>query len=195
MKSQLEQHLKTGMHQKNLARFQARPSRQLLINEAVTAPNPFFQDLCETFLAADIPWTKLNHPKMRDFFEKYTERTIPDESTLRKNYLPRVFKKVNHLQNYNIILSELIREEVINRFLMQTIEQIRDDIGNQPVWLQVDETKDPTGRCIVNVIVGALSVDNPQCSHLLFSKEIPGDSQNSHSITRLVLDSFRKRQI
>ena len=98
MKSQLDQHLKTAIHVKNLARFKNRPSRQMLLNEATATPSPFFQDLCETFLAAGLPWTKLNHPKMQEFFEKHTERTIPDESTLRKNYLPRVFSKVQHFK-------------------------------------------------------------------------------------------------
>jgi len=70
------------------------------------------------------------------------------------------------------------------------MEEIREDIGNYPIWLQVDETKDPTGRCIVNDIVGALDRDRPRAAHLLISKEIPGDAQNSDTFARLVLDSF-----
>ena len=74
----------------------------------------------------------------------------------------------------------------------QTIEEIRTDIGNSPIWLQVDETKDPVGRCIVNVIVGALHSDHPSNAHLLLSREIPGESQNSDTFARLILDSFSK---
>lgn len=97
IKSQLQQHLKTALHIKNLERFSARPERQLLLNEVQgNGKTEFFTDMCEAFLAADIPWKTLCQPKFRGFLEKYTENTIPNESTLRKNYLPRLYTKVSN---------------------------------------------------------------------------------------------------
>jgi hypothetical protein len=49
--------------------------------------NEFFKDLCNAVVAADILWYKLQVPKFRSFFEKYCKRVVPEESTLRKNYL------------------------------------------------------------------------------------------------------------
>jgi transcriptional regulator of met regulon len=39
----------------------------------------FYSDLCEAFTA---------------FLAKYTDRHIPDDSTLRKNYIPGCYKKI-----------------------------------------------------------------------------------------------------
>jgi hypothetical protein len=38
-------------------------------------------------VAANIPWYKLENPIFKSFLGKYTNFTIPTESTLRKNYL------------------------------------------------------------------------------------------------------------
>ena len=49
--------------------------------------NVFFLDLCQALIDANIPWNKLSHPNFHGFLEKYCNRNIPHESTLRKTYL------------------------------------------------------------------------------------------------------------
>lgn len=44
----------------------------------------FAVDLVRTFVACDIPLEKLDHPALRSFLEKYTGRTVPSVSTLRR---------------------------------------------------------------------------------------------------------------
>jgi len=62
--------------------------------------------------------------------EKYTGKHIPDESTLRKNYLGPCYD--------NVIIA------------------IREVIGNSDIWIAVDETTVTNGRYIANLIVGVL---------------------------------------
>jgi len=54
----------------------------------------FSQDLCRLFVTAGFPWSKLNIPYVKVFFEKYTGKLVPDQSTIRKNYLPKLYVEV-----------------------------------------------------------------------------------------------------
>ena len=93
--SDLNQHLRSQTHIAAALRFDARPERQILLNELPAAQRcEFIQDLCEAFVAADIPWNKLKNEKFKDFLEKYTGRKVPDESTPRKTYLKPLYIKV-----------------------------------------------------------------------------------------------------
>ena len=70
------------------------------------------------------------------------------------------------------------------------MEDIRSEMADDPIWMQVDETTDASGKFIANVIVGSLRKDGSSKSHLLASKELT--ATNSASITQMVLDCFRK---
>ena len=67
---------------------------------------------------------------------------------------------------------------------------IREDIGNQKIWLAIDETTDACGRYTANVLVGALNSDAPSESHLIASKILA--ATNNSTITQLVLDTLSK---
>ncbi|PNF32325.1 hypothetical protein B7P43_G13645 [Cryptotermes secundus] len=90
-----------------------------------------FFDFCEALLAADIPLWKLTNPTLRNFIEKYIQCKVPDESTVRKNYVK---------QCYDL-----------------TIGSIRDKIQDNFVWVSIDETQDCEGLFIANCIVGFLN--------------------------------------
>lgn len=47
----------------------------------------FNEELCGVFLVCNIPLSKLNIPTFKHFLEKHTKQIIPDELTLRKNYV------------------------------------------------------------------------------------------------------------
>ncbi|KAE9534007.1 hypothetical protein AGLY_008743 [Aphis glycines] len=88
---------------------------------------------------SNIPWNKLQIPEFKNFLEKYTGKHIPDESTLRKNYLGPCYD--------NVIIA------------------IREVIGNSDIWIAVDELTDTNGRYIANLIVGILKHDTPATIH------------------------------
>ena len=99
--------------------------------EAVNADRKQFNsDLCEALVNANIPLSKLENKSFRSFLEKYTGNVVPDESTLRKNYVDF---------HYNT-----------------TMNKIRIHAGNSKIWVSIDESTDVTGRYIANMIIGTL---------------------------------------
>ncbi|KAJ3645967.1 hypothetical protein Zmor_023583 [Zophobas morio] len=68
------------------------------------------------------------------------------ESTLRKNYLPK---------DYDMV-----------------IKQIRNSIGNNDIWISVDETTDRLGRYIVHLVIGKLSSEEAGHPFLLALKQL-----------------------
>lgn len=95
-KCEMEQHIQTRKHQNSAKKFLNQSQRQSLLSETVEAPpiKTFNSDLCRAFVSALIPWNKLKNPDLEGFLQKYTGKTIPDESTLRKNYLPNIYNSV-----------------------------------------------------------------------------------------------------
>ena len=56
----------------------------------------FNYDLCKTLLSANIPLHKISNKLFRTFLEKYTHKSIPDESTLRKTYVAECYEDCNN---------------------------------------------------------------------------------------------------
>lgn len=96
--------------------------------------------------SANIPFSKLNNPCFRGFLEKYTTCNIPDESTLRKLYLPRCY------------------DDKLNK--------IKQSVQGNKIWVSIDESTDVEGRYIGNVIVGVLSPDSAGQKFLLTSENL-----------------------
>ncbi|XP_020295632.1 UPF0746 protein DDB_G0281095-like [Pseudomyrmex gracilis] len=91
-------------------------------------------------------------------FLEYTNQDIPDELTLRKHYLDEC---------YNL-----------------AIENIQNNIGDNNIWISVDETTDATGQYIANLIVGKLCENEKTQPHLLVSQQL--SKTNHASIARFV---------
>lgn len=64
--------------------------------------NEFVMELCELFVAMNIPTKKCNHSKFKHFIQKYVKKTPPDESSLRCTYLPKLYEKVR-FQQFNCL--------------------------------------------------------------------------------------------
>lgn len=87
-KFQLQQHVDTALHGSAVKRRANENKKQLFVLDAKSkSGNIFNEDLCSALIQANIPWNKLQIPEFKNFLEKYTGKHIPDESTLRKNYL------------------------------------------------------------------------------------------------------------
>ncbi|VVC34389.1 Ribonuclease H-like domain,Domain of unknown function DUF659 [Cinara cedri] len=140
------QHIRTYKHTKGLKRREYQilePKQSLIIG--LPSRSPFNTDLCEALLAANIPLNKLSNSKFRTFLEKYTGKNIPFENTLRNEYIDDVYYTV--------------------------IENIKNDIGKNKIWVSIDETCDVDGRIIANVIVGILKTDVAGSKFLVHSEE------------------------
>ena len=85
---QVLQHLNTNMHKENIKIKSTKraPVQKLLSQFYNNSFSEFSFDLCEAFLAENIPLWKLTSHTLRNFIEKYTQCKVPDESTVRKNY-------------------------------------------------------------------------------------------------------------
>jgi Mg-chelatase subunit ChlD len=95
MAGHLLQHNKTARHKDNAERQSTR--KQQFLAEAFSnkeVSDPFAEELCDALVAANIPFQKLTNPSLNHFLSKYCRRNIPDESTLRKNYLKVCYRKV-----------------------------------------------------------------------------------------------------
>ncbi len=99
-RSQLTQHIDTAKHKANVLKYNRTPQLQqaLLTNRPGVTRQDFCAELCDAFLAADIPLKKLQNPTLRTFLSKNIKHQIPDESTIRKNYLKPAYNKVCKLQ-------------------------------------------------------------------------------------------------
>ncbi|PSN40041.1 hypothetical protein C0J52_22487 [Blattella germanica] len=165
-KFQLEQHSRTAAHIAAKERQKNSAPQQLLLTQVrpKSSVNSFSADLCKALVCSSIPWNKLNNPAFRSFLEKYCiNQKIPDESTLRKNYLPPLYDS--------------------------TLESIRSDIGENSVWISVDETCDSCRRYVGNFVVGKLHPDTRGRPHLLACKML--EKANHSTIARFVNDSLR----
>lgn len=118
-----------------------------------TNKNEFHLDLCRAIVAANIPFNAVENSQFKSFLEKYCHRSIPSESTLRKNYLDTLYEN--------------------------TLSRIREDIGDSYIWISVDETTDRQGRYMANLIVGKLDPDTRSVPHLICSKELKKTNQET----------------
>ena len=99
---------------------------------------------------------------MRDFLQRYTNKSVPDESTLRKNYVETLYK--------------------------ETLNEIRSAVGDNNIWFSVDETTDSKGQAVANFIVGILSLESENKSFLLNSEVL--ERTNSETVATFVVDSL-----
>lgn len=114
-------------------------------------------------VAVNIPWRTLNNDTWKNFLAKYIDHLIPDESTLRKNYLDDC---------YNF-----------------AIKNIREDIADHYIWISVDETTNTVGQYVENLIVGKLCENEVTKPHLLCCKELK--ATNHATIARFVNSGLR----
>lgn len=163
-KSLLEQHLRTRSHRCSASEFvdEEEDVERIGAFEERPSTSDFNYDMCLAMVAINAPWNTVNNPIWKRFLEKYTNRVVPDESTIRKNYLDKVYS--------------------------ETVQHIRSEIGENFIWISVDETTDSTGRHIANFIVGKMSKDSPTQPYLLCCKQL--DKVNFSTMGMFVSDSL-----
>lgn len=146
--SQVKQHLETVQHQ-NAKKGRGVTTQSLISNFQQSSTNKtgpklsdFNLDICKMFVEADIPLEKLSHSAVKHFVSRYTPYTTPDPSTIRKNYLPLLYK--------------------------QSLSQMQAKAKNKYLWVSLDETTDCAQRYVANFIFGILGdADERDKSYLL----------------------------
>jgi len=127
-----------GLHHRELKSDQQVSTMQFI---NVNQLSPFIYDLTNAFLLANIPLNKLENPILKDFLEKYTNKSIPDRSSIKKNYVSKC---------YNNTKNKIIQYVAVKK-----------------IWVSLDETTDTEGRFVANFIVGTLEVGCPGKTFLL----------------------------
>ncbi len=113
----VKRHIESAMHKAAVIRKRkvAQNDHSLEFPESLEL-NPkqsvFSAELCDTFISAGIPLWKLQNVHLRNFLEKYTQRRIPTESSLRKCYLEKNYER--------------------------TLRNIRDQVGEKHIWVSID---------------------------------------------------------
>lgn len=166
-KYQIDQHLATNLHKESEKRCVAKLKQSFISSAASTSQggdtgNEFFLDLCSAMAQSNIPWHKLEQPSFRAFLEKYCNRHIPNESTLRKNYL--------------------------NKCYQERISKIREKLCDKAIYIVVDETTDICGRYVANMLVGVLSDTEAPISYFVHSAVL--DKTNHSTIARFINDGL-----
>jgi len=152
------QYILTTLHKEAVTR-KKNTNRQLFLRDVKPKDNNSFnKDLCLNLVSANIPWAKLKNPVFRNFLEKYPSKSIPYESTLRKNYL--------------------------GPFYNETLSTIREIIGDSHIWFAVDETTDVTSRYIAHLLVAVLKSDVPTQLYLIACREL--QKTNNSTISRFI---------
>lgn len=170
--SQVDQHINSAKHQRGVAR-QERDGRAAQLQQVIPdglqvmdGQTVFHLDLSKAFVAADIPLSKIRHTAIHTFLDKYTKRSIPSETHLRNVCVPKLYES----------LMDSIRQKLRNRYL----------------WVAIDETVDSSKRCIVNIVVGILDVDeNISKQKFLLASRIC-DRVNSSVIACLYQDAVNE---
>ena len=165
-KSQLDQHKKSEKHQANSSLKRKLVQSTLEFKDPkkqCTKQEKVGQDLCDAFLAANIPLFKLEHPKLRAFLEDNIGLVMPSEPTLRLKHLPKSYETA--------------------------IEMIRKDLDGKKLWMSIDETTDVEKRKVANVILGELSTEGFCKPYLVNCTFL--DKTNSGTIARLANDTLK----
>lgn len=118
----------------------------------------FYADLCKALLSANIPLWKLQNPTFAHFLAEYTKKHIPDESTLRKNYVNRVYE--------------------------DTVAEIRRRVADNFCFVVVDETTDVRGNYVAHLLLGTLGPSVVGSPFLIASSQL--EKTNAATISTFV---------
>ena len=136
----LTQHLSLPKHMKNM--------QECGESKGQYSQKEFNQDLSRLFIRNCYPTKTLNSKEWKRFTNKYTEYQCPEETTIRKYYMPSLYDS--------------------------TLDKILHELKDRDIWLSIDETKDRKSR---HVMVGRLDYTKPNISYLL-NTEFPDEVNN-----------------
>ena len=159
------QHCDSIAHKRNVAKTHGTKSTktasQTLSECLVDKDSDFTQDLCNALIASDIPLHKIENHSFRAFLEKYTKKSIPSRTSLRK-YVDRIYQ--------------------------QTLTKIRETVSDKNIWISIDETTDSMGRYVANTIIGTLEPGGKSNIFLLNSEWL--EKTNASTISQAITNAL-----
>ena len=164
-KNHVDSHCNSASHVAALCRLKKSKLKQQTISSTTAAADAsatLHRDLCEAFLCANIPMWKLENPKLKSFLETYTKKNIPNESTLRKNYVPKLFD--------------------------ETMAEVRRRVSGQYVYTVVDETTNERGEYVANLLLGVLTPHEARNPYLIASSIL--EKTNAATVGKFINDSL-----
>ena len=160
---------KTKLHcegKKHLEKFNGNTLKSQTLQEAIDKANSkkfgndeFSEFLAKKLIESDIPLSKVDNSSFKSLLELIPGRNIPHSTTLR-NKMDGIYQK--------------------------TIEKIRNQIGDDNIYFEIDETTDLKGRFVCNVLVGSLNGNEPK-SMLLCTRFL--EEVNNGTINRTINDA------
>jgi hypothetical protein len=160
----VDQHLRTPKHKENLKR-DSKLHQQTLPQSFSKDSNQqdFSYQLCNAFVAANIPFRKLDNPVLTKFLKDQCSKPIPSERTIRKHYLSKIH---------------------------DVFSKIKNIIGDNYIWFTVAETTDKCGRFIANLLIGVLNEETLEKPYLNSTKEL--EKTNHKTIVTFVQDRLSR---
>jgi hypothetical protein len=134
--------------------------KELLSEFSNNCFSQFSFDLCDAFLAEDIPLRKLTNPALRNFIEKYTKCQM------------------------SLLCAKITWSSVT----ILTIENIIDKFQDNFLWVSIEESQDYEGRFITNIIVGSLYKNKQSTPYLLAVKQF--ETTNSSAVSDFFIFSM-----
>jgi hypothetical protein len=158
-KSLVDQHVKTFLHisksdkSKRANYFQETLAQYFSPSSKPSEQEEFNKELCKALISSNIPLTKVNNVNLKSFLRRFCKQSVPDEDTLRKNYVNSCYK--------------------------ETMSQIRQIVGSNFTYIIVDESTDKCGRYIAHLLIGILHEDILGRSYLISSKQLPNKNYST----------------
>jgi hypothetical protein len=143
-KSQVKHHIESGIHMKSIKNWKSKQknAQELIVNDK----QEFNRDLCQLLVSLNIPLEISGNNHFRQWISKYTQYSAPDPNALRINHIKQVYDKF--------------------------IEEVRQQLEGQYIWISIDETKDWLDRYVCIVIVGSLNSRQELCKRFVLNMEI-----------------------
>jgi len=100
----VQQHIGREKHKRAVEHSNKQKKAQLLLSQSIAkkvdTSSEFCKELCDVLVSANIPLSKINNPELKRFLEHHMRRSLPEESTLGKNYIPLCYDKT--MQNIKV---------------------------------------------------------------------------------------------
>ena len=149
-RSQMNQHVERQKHKDNLGRWNR--SKQITITQMNDPKDQFNKELCNWMVVNNIALSKFRNKSFTDFLVKNMNKPISGETNIRSQL------------NY-------IFEEKMN--------QIRDYLYDNYIWLSIDECTSSDGRCVANVVIGTMKAHEENKVFLVNSIDMKGQVNNA----------------
>jgi hypothetical protein len=106
-KAHVVQHIKTKRHVEQVKiKDDGHLRQQKIVEMGKDSRSEYLSDLCKMALSANIPFTKLNNPRVEDFLKKHCHQRPVDRTTLTKTYLPLCYDTVRKVYRFPLSFNE-----------------------------------------------------------------------------------------